>query len=499
MRSWHLKFLLLFAQAAMLVGFYALKFKFPLNNSAHSFYGIKIEDIPAGHLECVGMFLAAAFIISLWCIHQLELQGALSNHIVAALGFFLAGCGVCAVFTNALTSIDITYYIAYGRKLAILQLNPYATPIGDQAADPIVKQLSNVWFQMPCAYGPLALLVFAIVNLLSAANMISLILMCKGIWLICYGALIWQTAKVFSHGGMRFWRSATFALIGNPLMIWQMLIDGHVEVLVLIGLMMSWSFLQNRRWMLAGAFFAGACAVKMPMVLLLPFLAIAILRGEHGGRRAFGKFITPFSVLTILSLSLFGVSQFHALRILSIIPSNPSLVPILVQRLYAMLGGQSLVNPPVPSSNSFLMMNIVFLSVYAFLLSKVTRVPKTDSAMILGSIAISAFVATRYYHQPWYFLWCIPGLLFSISNFTSLFRSTMFVTIVFAIGVRSTFHFNSGVFALGFVFVLVSLFKRSLQQALLPDTKNSLQTDLSFAPLPLAANSITRTDDTNVA
>src|SRR5205823_4507974 len=149
-------------------------------------------------------------------------------------------------------------YLGYGRKFIFLDMNPYFGGLGDWSSDPIIKQVPHDWYQMPSMYGPAGLLLFSLPHLVFE-SFLPLAYALKALWCLVWLGL-WRIShdylKAVKHPHPFLW---TVALLLNPLSVWMFLIDGHIEILIVLWLMVSLLGWERRNWETSGMALALAC------------------------------------------------------------------------------------------------------------------------------------------------------------------------------------------------------------------------------------------------
>ena len=121
----------------------------------------------------------------------------LKKHVFAFVTISLL-TAACAAFTYHISSIDITYYIAFGRNYAVLGNNAYQ-PLKLVATDPIISQVNPFWFNIGAVYGPSAIWIFSLINLMMPPNPVWLLVGLKTLWLILFSVtayLLYTSARI---------------------------------------------------------------------------------------------------------------------------------------------------------------------------------------------------------------------------------------------------------------------------------------------------------------
>lgn len=378
-------------------------------------------------------WLVGFLALALSLLH-LERFGRLPPKIRVALLIVLLCQIPLLASTPPQTSVDFFYYLGYGRKFAGLHLNPYDGGLGAFRSDPVISQVPIGWLRMPSLYGPVAILIYAIPHLF-LDGLIPLFFGLKAIWSIAFLGLVWVTWQLLRELRHPHPVFATFGLYFNPIILWMLLVDGHVELLLLLWLTgFLWAY-ARRLWFAAGLLLGAACATKAPtLVLLIP---LGIQLGRRHGASAVGKFASGFALLCFPLYAafrgaelppLFGiaVSEAHKLSI-----GRSSLVPLLLKStggLFSIQAADSLLFQRIS--------NVLFGLGWGWLSLRLYRRPHalSPSSVVSGTFLLM-YLCLSYY-QPWYALWSLPFLMLesrtlgqsslSLFAFLYLFAETVF-------------------------------------------------------------------------
>jgi len=187
---------------------------------------------------------------------------------IAAASAFAAWCSVPGV-----NSADPWAYLEFGRIAGVHGMNPYlhAYPEVHDAYSPYA------WFPLPMPYGPVALLGLIPAAWVSTVNVLLAVYFLKLEWLAAYGASVWLLLRILQRTSPEP-AYGLFLYALNPLLLLELIVTGHNDVLVILLALVSLFFLQRERGGLA-LWSALLCAlVKLSGILLLVGIAVLLLR-----------------------------------------------------------------------------------------------------------------------------------------------------------------------------------------------------------------------------
>src|SRR5216684_888269 len=197
--------------------------------------------------------------------------------------------GILCLVIPVVTSGDIFSYIAYARIGVIYHLNPLTTwPIAIHT-DPVISY--SYWTKQPSAYGPAWAIITCFFQWLlgfsGSSGLLRMVLVLRLFGLSMHlgsTLLIWSisghlqrlTAFMSPQQRMR----ATLAFAWNPLLLFEAVVNAHVDATLLFLILLAIWFLVRRTplniyaYLLAAAMFAVATCVKLNTVLLVPGLLL---------------------------------------------------------------------------------------------------------------------------------------------------------------------------------------------------------------------------------
>src|SRR3954453_8812713 len=213
--------------------------------------------------------------------------------IFATASAFAAWCSV-----PGLNSADPWAYLEFGRIAGIHGMNPYlhAYPAVHDAYSPYA------WFPLPMPYGPVVLLGLIPAAWVSTVNVLLGVYFLKLEWLAAYGASAWLLLRILQRiSAQPAYGLFLFAM--NPLLLLELLVTGHNDILVILFALLSLFFLQKERGALA-LWAALLCAlVKLSGILLLVGMAVLLVRKREWKALSAGSAAVA-ATLVVLKLTL---------------------------------------------------------------------------------------------------------------------------------------------------------------------------------------------------
>lgn len=200
---------------------------------------------------------------------QEKAQGELSKPLRTTLVVGILLTMTAFAWVKPVTARDPCYYVAYGRQVVTLKVNPYKTLLQDCATDPVISQVAPMWFNTPCLYGPLSVGVFSLGNLLSPKEEIMAI--CSSIRLLYVPMLALLGLMLCRAWGWSRWPvTLTLAVICNPIFLHLALNSAHPEAWLLFWLLATCLAMTSERPVVAALCFSAACSTKIVPIVLIP-------------------------------------------------------------------------------------------------------------------------------------------------------------------------------------------------------------------------------------
>ncbi|MDQ6806773.1 MAG: DUF2029 domain-containing protein, partial [Actinomycetota bacterium] len=308
---------------------------------------------------------------------------------------------------------DLFNYLGYARLGALHHLNPYAHVIAAEQHDPVFGLTS--WHHLRSPYGyaftlltyPLGLLPLPIAYwVLKTATVLA------SLGLI---ALVWRCARQLGHDP----RFAVLFVAANPIFLIYELGGFHNDVFMLLPAMASISLLLDGRDRRSGAALMLAVAVKLTVVLLLPFLLLAVRPPRRRARFLTGAALAA-APLAAVSVAAFGFAAPNLSAQTSLL--TPFSVPNLVGLMVGLGGG---------APGLLRVAAVAPVVVVAIMVVLVVR-GRRDWLSAAG-VATLGLLACLAWLTPWYIVWVLPlaALGSSIGLRRAALASTVFLVLSF--------------------------------------------------------------------
>lgn len=231
-----------------------------------------------------------------WTSAFVYLGLVLAQYALYALGYRLAGRAsqrtlllfgalFCAelLFAYPATAADVFGYIAHARVLAMHGLNPFVIAPLAVPGDPILPYLA--YPAEPSQYGPLWVLLGALLALLAHGNLLLEVLLYKGVAALAHlagGVLVYHVAGRLS-GRRRVARTSGYVYLWNPLLLWEMVGNAHNDGLMMLGGLAGVALFARGTTLLALPATVLGGLVKLPVLVTAP---LVVLASRHRAARA---------------------------------------------------------------------------------------------------------------------------------------------------------------------------------------------------------------------
>ena len=328
----------------------------------------------------------------------------LAGAIVAIVVLWSVACAVKPVL-----STDVGLYVAEGRQMLIYGQSPYMLPVDATMPDPFISQMPRWWLDRSSPYGPVTLAGFALVTALSIPTLLGSIAAMKvmmSLFLAAAGLVVWRT-----HRGDGLRLAKTLALVGNPIVIWLVIVDAHLDIMLAFFLILAIETARRERPVWTGVWLAAACGVKIVAVIFAPVLFFWLFARRQRLSTLFAAaFAAGFGCLATIS----GLGD---LSVLPIVNEHDFIQPFLVPRLLVAFGATESVAKNLG--------DLTFVVFSAGLFIALLRGRLASSPGFVAALSFVAFLLTRPYWQPWYTVDFWPLLCLSVRSRDALVKVTV--------------------------------------------------------------------------
>jgi hypothetical protein len=208
-----------------------------------------------------------------WIGYVLVARGAV--RLATVFGFGALFCFEL-LWAYPATAADVFGYIAHGRLLALHHVNPFLLAPNAFPGDDIVRYLA--YPNEPSQYGPVCVLLGGALALIAHDNLLTEILLYKGIAALAQIAgagVVFAIARRLGADRPRASASA-YLYLWNPMLLWEMVGNAHNDgIMMLMGLGAAWLFVAHRDLLVMPVLVLGGL-VKVPVVLIAPVLFLGV-------------------------------------------------------------------------------------------------------------------------------------------------------------------------------------------------------------------------------
>ncbi len=348
------------------------------------------------------------------------------------------------LFIPPLFSRDVYSYLAQSEIVA-RGMDPYSLGPAEAlgVSDPLTSGVSNMWRETPAPYGPLLLRLGGWLAPLSSGNIVTGVLLQRGLALIGVILIIWALPRLAKRFGVQ---PATALWLGaaNPLLIFHFVAGAHNDALA-IGLMVAGLEVGLQRMPvrfkndeppplakgellyigLGVVLITLGVAVKLNAILALPFFTVMVARRWHGRIKDLLTAAVPMALLfgvvlvavcygTGLGFGWVGALGTPGLVRSWISPTSELAALGGVLGIALGLGNHTNAMVPILGSLGYLVAGAVTVK---FLWDSF----KWRYRPIIGlGVSLGAVMVLHVALQPWYLLWAIIPLAAAAG--TSRFR-----------------------------------------------------------------------------
>ena len=337
-------------------------------------------------------------------------------------------------FVSFPVTTDIYSYLHFG-WMSWMGVNPYLTP-ASKFISPISPFL--VWGQTS-TYGPIANVLFMAGAAFTPIAVVLGVYALKTIFLLLHltsGYLIWRHLKPLEHS-----KKITIAYLLNPLLLYEFIAEGHIDVLVSLFCIGFIILLRHKRYAAALlAIVAGFFSKTLPIVWL-PMACVFLVRQKRWKALAIAIFITA-TLCILFSLTIFPNAQAW----LSIV--NPgvayqtagsfhNILDVSVNALYN-LTQIAFLRPGRIVLGFKLITYLGFIIYYAWRCLQIYRqrsYDREDLIVEIGWATLLLFLFATPWYQPWY-----ASILLTITALNVKSRLLISASFLYALCSTCSYH-----------------------------------------------------------
>lgn len=301
---------------------------------------------------------------------------------------------------------DHFQYLSHGRIFALFHANPFTVPYQSFGADPLYPALSTCWGSFPSSYGPVAIYVSSLPALLGGDNLVLGLGVSKLVYFLLFAATLMILHRKTTDDRVFF----LYAF--NPLVVSELLINAHNDLLMVFFMALGWCFLDDgrslKRACLALVLAGLALFVKITPVILLPFLWVCLAAGLDSWKQRI-HFAWVGAVLWAALFVLLYLPFWEGLRTFTfpvtyfqVMPASGKIFPGIVARVVSILAGD-----PSPEFYAFVQKGatgllVTGLAALFFLYVREVCRNRRERVWIYVALAYSLFLLLSPGFLPWY-------------------------------------------------------------------------------------------------
>ena len=320
---------------------------------------------------------------------------------------FFAGIFLCCIYP--IFSIDLFEYIIRGRILGIYNANPYVYAPVNFSKDILYDVI--FWKDQPMIYGPVwAYLVTSAVSIAKDSIFLSQFLV-KSILLIFHISLSYVIFAISKHVGSKEGKEIMLSYLLNPFILVMVLVDGHMDTVMMCFLALSILMLFRRRIYFSFFLLAMSILTKYFPIIFIPFYLVYLWEGRKNNVRYFWEIFLAFVLMAGSAALLYGplwvgLETFSALKIVGT-GFDTNTFPYIAYSVIQSLGID--ISEKFFRYMSYAAFFLVYVSIFVVFV-KAKDKGRALLASVFWIFAAYIFLAS-FQLGAWYFMWVIPFML----------------------------------------------------------------------------------------
>ncbi|MCF7820728.1 MAG: polyprenol phosphomannose-dependent alpha 1,6 mannosyltransferase MptB [Candidatus Pacebacteria bacterium] len=307
------------------------------------------------------------------------------------------------IFIWPITSTDIFSYIYQSRIISHQNSSPYQQVYNDFPQDNLYHVLNNKWSNNTSPYNPLFLAIGSTITKISNNNLLASLLLFKFIiWLffISSALLVYKITKSIN---------SFYLFAFNPYLLFEFLINGHNDIMVIFLLLLSLYYLFRKSWQsqftaLSAVFIAFL--IKAYALIFLPIVGLKIVLDKTNlvyKAKALSSFILLAITLSFLSLKLIQ-EKFYLKTLLIPLQNQTSVInDIFLSPLILIIKNLFNISSDWSAFFSKLLFILLFTVLLLFITKKNKSLKKPFSHILIWVVAIFLLYLTAItWFMPWY-------------------------------------------------------------------------------------------------
>jgi hypothetical protein len=321
--------------------------------------------------------------------------------------FFFSGIFLSCIYP--IFSIDLFEYIIRGRILGVYGANPYIHAPVNFPQDVLYDIV--FWKGQPMIYGPVWAYLVTAASIVAKESIFFSQFFVKLILLVFHIVLTYSIFVISGDVGVEDRKVITLSYLFNPYVLVMVLVDGHMDTVMMCFLMLSVWTLYRKNNYLSFFFLVLSILTKYFTVIFVPFYLVYIWDQRKNNVTYIRTIFVSFVLMSATAIALYGplwggLETFAALRIVGT-GFDTNTFPYVTYSLMTFF--------LVDISEKFFryMSYLSFIMVYLYIFVSFVR-SDNKRKFILSSMfwIFAAYILLASFQLgAWYFMWIIPFLL----------------------------------------------------------------------------------------
>ncbi|HYK09061.1 MAG TPA: hypothetical protein VEW42_06200 [Candidatus Eisenbacteria bacterium] len=232
----------------------------PLFTNFHQTHRMEVTSI-------FTLFIFLSFIFYFLCLHFIKKNQLTMKHICMLIGIT---AGILVFAYPAIVSFDIFNYIATAKVAYFYHENPYIIMPIEFTNDPLLLFMHAA--NKIALYAPVWIFLTRIPHILGFGNFLLTLLQFKVLVGLFYGTTVWLLWRMTKNS----FKIAFFAL--NPLVIFEIFVGGHNDIVMMFLFLVSAYFLFSKRIGKSVVSFIFSGLIKYATLILTPLYVVSFFK-----------------------------------------------------------------------------------------------------------------------------------------------------------------------------------------------------------------------------
>lgn len=331
--------------------------------------------------------------------------------IILIFGFLFS---MILCFMWPITSADAFNYIFSGKLITNYDVNPYVAVYDNYQQDEVYNYTVQQWRDKASPYGPLWLLLMAVVSLLGTGSVVLSLYVLKFLFLLAFWGCVYLLYKILYKHNIKNKFFYLTLFIWNPLLLWEGLLNLHNDIFIALLLLAVIYLMMQKRFILMFLFLWLSVLIKYITLLLLPFFVIYFYKKIK--IKNWFIIVGLIFIVTLLSYAWFlnaGEAIWQGLLTQGTQKESLGYYAPLPYFLLMLL--VSFLSSELSTVIVMWCINILFIVLYFVLLRKLLKNNSEDNLIKFSCLSLILYVfVASFWWQSWYVLWLLPLLVLPV-------------------------------------------------------------------------------------